>query len=209
VKWVLGALAAVVVLIGCVAWFGYRKLQQFATLPPVSTVTIAAPAGRVFASLASGDSLSTWMLTPSEVSSAHDGLLKVGDTIRSEPLGKMPDRTREALAQNNTWVVTALVPDKLVAMEKHIVGRRGDVGIQRRDSLIAIGDSTRIVSTFSSASMDSLGIDPATGRRGAVADMAVKVMMGAMRMQGDLEHSRMKDHIERRVEPAGAPRKTP
>jgi hypothetical protein len=57
-KWLGGCLVIVVVVIAIGVWTGYRKLSQFSGPNKPETVAIAAPASRVFASVANADSLS-------------------------------------------------------------------------------------------------------------------------------------------------------
>src|SRR3954467_14403420 len=108
-KWILGCLGLIVVVVACAVWYGYRKLQTFADKPPVSTITIAAPPSRVFASMASADSFETW--TGATVVKSPHGLLKTGDTVMM--VGGVTDTaTKRAM-----WVVSALDPNKLIATE--------------------------------------------------------------------------------------------
>jgi uncharacterized protein YndB with AHSA1/START domain len=186
-KWILGCLGLIVVVVACALWFGYRKLQTFADLPPVATVTIAAPPSRVFASLASADSMTTWMTQGTQVTSPRHGLLMPGDTVM------IVGTVKDTLHKRAMWIVTSVVPDKLFAIEMRNEGT-GAVGISRRDSLVAVGGSTLVASWFA---MDSLRtMKREKGAAGAVIDMTGKLVLSALRLEANGELKRLKARIE-------------
>jgi uncharacterized protein YndB with AHSA1/START domain len=193
-KWILGCLGLAIVVVACVVWFGYRKLQTFTDLPPVSTVTIAAPPSRVFASLASADSMTTWMMEGTEVTSPHHGLLVPGDTVM------MVGAVTDTLHHRGMWIVTAAIPDKLFAIEMRNEETH-EVGDQRRDSLIAVGDSTEVVSSFADRVVDSLMARSKSAADKTMAGMTRRLMLSAMRLEGDAELKRLKARIDGRVAP--------
>jgi hypothetical protein len=193
-KWILGCLGLAIVVVACALWYGYRKLQTFADLPPVSTVTIMAPPSRVFASLASADSMTTWMIEGTKVTSPHHGLLVPADTVMM--MGTLTDTLRHRAM----WIVTGVTSDKLFTIEMRSEST-GEVAIARRDSLIAVGDSTQIVSSFTSPMFDDSvrAAQKKGGAAGAMMGMARKVMMSAQRLDTDAELKRLKARIEGRV----------
>jgi hypothetical protein len=74
----------------------------------------------------------------------------------------------------------------------------GGTMFMRRDSLISVGDSTRVVSAFTAPMLDSLQRkgDSSGRAAGAVMGMASNVMIGALRMMSEQELKRLKGHIE-------------
>lgn len=202
-KWILGCLGLIVVVVACALWYGYRKLQTFTDQPPVSTITIAAPPSRVFATLASADSMSTWMMNGTEVRSPHHGLLVPGDTVMI--VGTIKDTaTNRAM-----WIVTAVEPDKLFAIEMRNE-RTKEVGIWRRDSLVAVGDSTQVISTFAFNMNDStIKAQTKSSTSKAAVQMIGKLMLSGLRLEGDQELKRIKNRIEGRAEKPDSAAKPP
>src|SRR5207237_9897962 len=80
-KWLGGCLVVVVVVLAIGFWSAYRKLSQFSGPNKAETVAITAPVTRVFASIADGDSLSSWMAEGMGVRASHHGMLVPGDAI--------------------------------------------------------------------------------------------------------------------------------
>src|SRR5688572_28704747 len=128
-KWIAGCLGLIVVVVGFGLWFGYRKLRTFADAPPISTVTIQAPASRVFASMADVDSMTEWRAEGLGIRSSRRGLLRQGDSlvIQSRSTGDDPP-------MRATWVVSAIRPNKLIALEA-LNDSTGAIMFTRRDSL--------------------------------------------------------------------------
>src|SRR5258708_9965630 len=112
-KWVLGILGVGVVFVCVAAWYGYRKLQSFAGQGP-SSVTIGAPASRVFASIADADSLKEWRTEGLGIRSSRQGRLVVGDTLVVQNRGTTATNSRQS---RSTWVVSGVIPDVLLALE--------------------------------------------------------------------------------------------
>jgi len=196
-KWIGGCLGVVVVVVGFGIWFGYRKLSTFAEAPPVSTVTIMAPPARVFASIADADSMTEWRSEGLGIRSSRRGLLRLGDTLLVQSRSANDNRPMRA-----TWVVSAVTPDRLLAFEVRD-DSSGAIMFTRRDSLVAMGDATQIVSSFTSPMLDSVRAkhaDSGSGATGAVISMGSKLMISAMRLQSDQELKRLKSRIEGRVE---------
>jgi uncharacterized protein YndB with AHSA1/START domain len=192
-KWVLGLLGVAVVFVCLAAWYGYRKLQSFAGEGP-SSVTISAPANRVFASIADADSMTEWRTEGLAIRSSRHGQLAVGDTVLAQtgsPSARNSGRSRSA------WIVIAMIPDVLLALEV----RNDSTGVtmfMRRDSLASLGDSTRVVSTFSAPMLDKLRSrrDTSGKARSAMLNLASNVMIAGLRVMSDQELKRLKGHIE-------------
>jgi uncharacterized protein YndB with AHSA1/START domain len=192
-KWILGILGAAVVFVCFAAWYGYRKLQSFAGEGP-SSVTIGAPASRVFASMADADSMKEWRSEGLGIRASRQGRLAVGDTLVVQNSSTTTTSSRRS---RSTWVVTAVIPDVLLALEVRN-DSSGEAMFMRRDSLIALGDSTRVMSTFSSPVFDKLKRrgDTSGKARSAMLNLASNVMIAGLRMVSDQELKRLRGHIE-------------
>ncbi|MEX2155181.1 MAG: hypothetical protein WD825_17680 [Gemmatimonadaceae bacterium] len=201
-KWIGGCLGLIVVVVGFGMWFGYRKYESFTSAPPISTVTILAPANRVFASIADADSMIEWRSEGLGIRSPRRGLLKLGDTLLVQSRSAGDNRPTRA-----TWVVSALTPGKLLALEVRD-DSTGMIMFTRRDSLVDLGDATQIVSTFAAPMLDSVRARHADsgGAARAMIGMGSKLVISAMRLQSDQELRRLKSRIEGRVELDSVPR---
>ena len=192
-KWMKGCLV-ILTLLALAMWWGYRKMASVASGPPPD-VTIHAPASRVFASLANGDSIPTWMGRGNVVLVSRHGMVLPGDTISVQlrrAFGGRFERIR--------WIVSAVVPDKLVVLEVRS-DTTGTLLGTRRDSLISMGDSTRVVSNVVVALPDSIrrAAKSDTGTKGsadAMIDMTSRMIFSAFRMESKLDLTRLKTRIE-------------
>ena len=192
-KWMKGCLV-ILALLALAMWWGYRKMASVASGPPPD-VTIHAPASRVFASLANGDSIPTWMGRGNVVVVSRHGMVLPGDTISVQlrrAFGGRFERIR--------WIVSAVVPDKLVVLEVRS-DTTGTLLGTRRDSLISMGDSTRVVSNVVVALPDSIrrAAKSDTGTKGsadAMIDMTSRMIFSAFRMESKLDLTRLKTRIE-------------
>jgi uncharacterized protein YndB with AHSA1/START domain len=192
-KWVLGLLGVAVVFVCLAAWYGYRKLQSFAAEGP-SSVIILAPASRVFASIADADSMKEWRSEGLGIRASRQGRLAVGDTLVVQSSSTTTSSRRSS---RSTWVVTAVIPDVLMALEVRN-DSTGEPMFMRRDSLISLGDSTRVMSTFSSPMFDRLKTrgDTSGRAKGAMLNLASNVMIAGLRVVSDQELKRLRGHIE-------------
>lgn len=194
-KWIGGGCLLIIAIVCVVGYAGFRKMSQIADAGPSVTVMIGAPAGRVFASLANADSQSTWRKGSSVMRTSRKGVFVAGDTLFT-----VARDTQPSLA----WVIEAIVTDELIAA-KALNQRTGEVVFRRRDSLVAVGDSTRVTSTATMLLPDSLRA--AQGRAEGVSegmfDFAMKLGSAAMRMEAETELKALKRRIE------GVPRTRP
>ena len=177
-KWVGGCFVLVVVLIAGGAWFAMRTMRDSVGPDGTVRVSIAAPPERVYASLSNGDSLQTWMAQGSTVTTWRNGPLVVGDSIKVA--------LRRSVGPPIVWRVRELVPNRVVALEL----TQGDgraMGV-RKDSLVAAGDSTVVVSVVTSSSRDSTK----SSARGVGADMVLSMF----RLQAKLELQSLKARLE-------------
>ena len=182
-KWIGGCLVLVVVLIAGGSWFAMRSMRNSLGPDGSARVTIAAPPQRIYASMSNGDSLKTWMAQGSTVTTWHGGPLVVGDSIKVE--------LRRSLGMSQPpmiWIVRELVPDRVVALEL-TQGAGRAIGV-RRDSLVAAGDSTVVVSIVTSSLNDST--------KSSAAGVAGDMVLSMFRLQSKLELQSLKARLEGR-----------
>ena len=182
-KWIGGCLVLVVVLIAGGSWFAMRSMRNSLGPDGSARVTIAAPPQRIYASMSNGDSLKTWMAQGSTVTIWHGGPLVVGDSIKVE--------LRRSLGMSQPpmiWIVRELVPDRIVALEL-TQGAGRAIGV-RRDSLVAAGDSTVVVSIVTSSLNDST--------KSSAAGVAGDMVLSMFRLQSKLELQSLKARLEGR-----------
>ena len=187
-KWIVGAAVLVVVLLVGTCWYGYKKLTSGGDS---ATVTIAATPDRVFASLADPDSMVVWMGGGSKVAAPHHGMLREGDTLHIET--GTPGRSQ----QQYIWVVGEVAPPRLLVLQMR--SDTSGVFATRRDSLVASGDSTTIISTIASPMIDSMRTQRGdTGGRvgGALLNFGSKVLIAAFRIVSEHELKRLKARLE-------------
>ena len=187
-KWLGGCLIVVVVLFVVLFWWSLRTIRENTEPDGSIAVTIGAPPERVFASLASADSLPTWMAQGNTVVTTRRGLLERGDMIRVRFQG-MP---RDAMA----WQVAEVVPNVRVVLQ--LSDSSGRAVALRRDSLSRQGDSTRISSRLVSPLLDgsARASDSSAAGGDAIFDMTSSLVLSMFRMQSKLELTRLKERIE-------------
>jgi uncharacterized protein YndB with AHSA1/START domain len=190
-KWIIGVLAAIVLVIGIMMYRGY---QQMTSGGDSATVTIAASPARVFAALATPDSMATWVTAVRVVAPLGRGVLAVGDTLRME--------LSNGTAPGQRWIVREVAPPTRVVFEQLMDSvARGAAFFVRRDSLAAKGDSTIVVTSFSTPFMASISAASADsgGKRavvGAMVSGSSKLMIGTQRILQELNLKRLKAHVE-------------
>jgi uncharacterized protein YndB with AHSA1/START domain len=171
-RWIAGGCLVLAVLIAGVAYWGYRKASSFADLGPAS-ILIEAPPERVFASIATAESLWTWRAFSGKPRMTRTGMLVRGDTILDE-------NSRNPKA-SMMWVIDSVVPGKLVV--SHAIVRTSAMPLPmstRRDSVSAEGAMARLTTV----------IDLAAG------PAASKMMLGALRLGSQAEQEKLKSRIE-------------
>ena len=181
-KWIGGCLVLVIVLLAGGSWFAMRTMRESLEPDGSARVTIAAPPQRIYSSLSNGDSIRTWMAAGNTITTWRHGPLVIGDSIRVELNRRLGPQ------MPMIWRVSELVPNGLVAMEL-MEQTSGRVMGVRRDSLVAIGDSTMVVSTVVSKLL------PDT-TRSATAEVAGDMMLSMFRLQAKLELQGLKGRIE-------------
>jgi uncharacterized protein YndB with AHSA1/START domain len=201
-KWIGGCLLVVILLIVGSLWWGYQTMQSSLSPDGSAAVTIGGTPARVFASLANGDSIQAWMASGSSVITSRHGPLQVGDTVRVE---MQPGRGLRV--QRLLWVVSEVAPDRALGLELR-TDTSTRVMALRRDSLVAMGDSTKLVSTVVSPMMDSLAnVRNSDGKKsgGRIADLTADLLLSAFRMQSKLELLRLKAMVEGKPVPDRLP----
>jgi uncharacterized protein YndB with AHSA1/START domain len=197
-KWVLRIFAGLVVLVALVAWWGYSKYKKFTAGGNTTTVSIHAPAERVFASLANADSVTTWVGPGATPVATRHGMMQPGDTLRVESTSGRGSRNGAF-----TWMVTEVRLNQLLAMELR-ADTSNSVFATRRDSLVQMGDSTLVITTVGSPMFDSARTTLRDSvRKGAsvMLDFGSKIALSAFRVQSENELRRLKAHIEGRPLP--------
>jgi len=197
-KWIVRILVAVCLLVLVGGWWGYQAMQKNLSSDGTERVTIAGTPARVFAALANGDSVPKWMANGNRVTSTRHGPLAVGDSLQvaMKSTFGVPQRPM-------TWQIIEVVPDHLLAFQLVSDSTRRVIAV-RRDSLVAVGDSTSIVSTVMSPLLDSIQ----TARRGpkpkasdGMVSLGSSIVISAFRMQSKLDLLQLKAHIENRKVP--------
>jgi uncharacterized protein YndB with AHSA1/START domain len=188
-KWIASGCLVIIVVIGVVAYLGYRQLKTVAAAGPSVSVGIHAPATRVFASMSHTDSLPAWFAPNASIRTPKRGALALGDTLYL--VGRRDSVPRMA------WVVDTIVPNAILAM-RWIALPSGMMLTRRRDSLSVSGDSTFVTSTVSSFLSDSLSAAKSRsgGVGGGMIDMTSTMGIAGARMQAEAEYKRLKTHIE-------------
>jgi len=202
VKWLGGCLLVALALIVAALWWGYNSMQSSIEPDGSTSVMIGASPSRVFASLADGDSVATWMAQGNTVRTSRRGPLVTGDIVRIE-MG-----TPGGIAnQSASWVVAEVIPDRLVVFQLLPDSIQGVAAI-RRDSISAEGDSTKLTSRLVSPLIDQVATDEQGRREGGVYGLTSKLMLSMLRMQSRMELMQLKAHIEgsaRALPPATPP----
>ena len=192
-KWVGGCLLAAIVLVGVFFWWGYRAMQDSLAPDGTATVTIGATPGRVFASLAHGDSAATWRAEGNLVTTSRRGPLVPGDSLRIQMR-----QTVGMPSQTMTWQVKEVVPDRVLVIQLMTDSTHRVLAV-RRDSLAASGDSTTVVSTIAPAMPDSAlpaGSEGRAQKGDGLLALSSDLLLSMFRMQSKLELMRLKARIE-------------
>jgi hypothetical protein len=193
-KWIVIALLAIIVLLGGTCYAGYRRVAGGGN---VVQVAMAATQDRVFAALTHPDSLAVWMPPATMIASTGKGAFQPGDTIRIAPPSIAEDANRR---NGEVWVVREVHAPTLLVVDGVQFDVLGYPSVlhTRYDSLVAIGDSTRVVSTFRQhARMRNASLDTGGPPPPAVLGMAEKLIVGSSRIRFESELRRLKTHVEK------------
>jgi len=191
-KWLGGCLLIGLVVVGMGVWSSWRKLSPYSGPNGPETTVIAAPASRVFASLANADSISSWMNPSLGVRAAHHGMLVAGDTLKIGAKGRLTFG-----AEPMKWIVVDVRPDQLFALQLRS-DSTGKILATRQFTIAARGDSTLVTSEVSTPVADSIRASRTDTLKRSDAWIAglSKMMMASLRMQSHLEMEELKRHIE-------------
>lgn len=188
-KWIASGCLVIILIVGIVAYAGYRKMSTIAAEGPAVTVAIKGTPERVFASMAHTDSLGTWFSQGIAIRAKREGMLAAGDSLFL--------MTRGDSVPRSAWIIDSVAPNQLVVM-RWVMLQNGMVMHRRRDSLAATGDSTRVTSTIVAAMTDSLAAarGQASKVTGGMLDMASTLGTAGARIQAEQELRRLKLRIE-------------
>jgi uncharacterized protein YndB with AHSA1/START domain len=191
-KWIVGIVLVVIVGLAGTCWYAYQKLTAGGDS---TTTTIGATPERIFASLADADSMPFWLGSRASVRASHPGPVTVGDTLRIDAA----DDSARGSNSRITWIVSDVQPAKLLVMQIRSDSNDQVIATQR-DSLVAVGDSTMLITTVASPLMDSLRAAHSDSVRGKLAGAAIgmgsKIMLGAFRTMSERSHQRLKARLE-------------
>ncbi len=183
-KWLGGCAVVAVILIVGGAYFAMRTVRESLSPDGSARVAIHAPPERVFASLASADSVATYTSAGNKVTVNRTGPLQVGDSIRTELRTTLGMKTQPMI-----WIVKEIVPNQKIVFQMGAMGSKAP-GAIKSDSLFAKGDSTIVVGRLAVQLPDSSKAD-------ATSDM----MNTMFQMQSKLELESLKIRIEGKAAP--------
>jgi uncharacterized protein YndB with AHSA1/START domain len=193
-KWILGAVLVIVIALAGTCFAGYQKLTAGGD---TLAVTIRGSRDRVFRLLTTPDSMVAWMNPASTVAPTGKGQLRPGDTLRiSSPIGSgNPPRT-----QTRLWVVRELVAPTTFVVDGIQFDPSGTPHVvnTRRDSLVVVGDSTSVLSTFTMpSSFNGIQTDSGGGATGKMMAMTQKMLLGTVKMYEQTQLKQLKAYVEK------------
>ena len=188
-KWLGGCLLVCIVLVILLFWWSLKSIQDSVAPDGSISVMIAAPPERVFASMATADSLPSWMSEGSSLEATRRGRLEPGDVLRMTIRGT----DKGALS----WHVTEVVPNRLVALQLR-ADSIGEIVATKRDSLSVEGDSTRVSSRLVSQLLERRVASPNDTVRASdgIADVTATMILSMFRLQSRSGLERLKSRIE-------------
>jgi hypothetical protein len=188
-KWVLIIVGVILVgLLGTCFW-GYKQLTGGGG---TAEVTLASTPERAWAWLNTGDSVAALADSVTTVTWTGTGAFAVGDTIRMRSVA-----AAGAAQSNFEWIVTRVDSPTVRVLSAFQDTLRAPV-LERIDSLVPVGDSLRISSTFTLPLFGAENRPDSMGKLGgAILSGTGKMMQGAMRLTTQLELERLKARLER------------
>jgi hypothetical protein len=186
-RWILGIIVIVILGLVGTCYAGYRRLTSGDN---IVTTPVPYDARHAFALLSDRDSLIEWLPDGTTATPAGHGALRVGDTIRVAAPARRNVSTGRAV---QVWVVREVKAPAVIAIEgiEFDPGGLPHTGFTRRDSIVAAGDSSHIVSTFVGFPLLSQSESAASGSAvtASLLGAADRVRLGAARMmwQGQLQ----------------------
>lgn len=190
-KWIVGILLALVVVVAGTCWYGYTKLTAGGD---TATVVIATTPERAWSYLSDPDSLAVWQDSTGAVRVWSDSTpgLALGDSMW---IGRLDNTTRN-VRRDMAWVLTRL--ESPTVLEWSAVDDSTGVAFMRRtDSLAARGDSVEIRITYTATLFDSLrAADSVGGITGRLLGGTSAVMVSAMRLTSEGQLAGLKARLE-------------
>jgi hypothetical protein len=186
-KWILGIIVALALLIGGSCYFGYRELTSEG---PTASVNLAGVTPeQAWSYLTVPDSMQTWRDSTTRLTTSRDSALTLGDTVRLTSVG------RSNRSSDLTWVLHRIEPYRVIEWVSASNEQDGN-RLHRLDSLVPTGDSLRLSSTFLAPSMDSMAAADSIGKMGrGLLSSAGKMLVGVMRLMAQDDLERLKQHI--------------
>lgn len=188
-KWIL--IVILVLVLGAVGtcWYGYKKITAGGG---TVAVTVATTPERAWSYFTTPDSFRVWQDSGTTVRFSNDSLIAVGDTVWLAGNEGATINARERMM----WVLERAEAPRLLVWAARDDSSRVEI-VRRTDSLVALGDSVRLVSSFTSPGMDSIRVnDSVGGVGGRLLGGAGKLAAGAMRMLAERDLARLKLRLE-------------
>lgn len=187
-KWIL-IIAGVIMLgvLGTCFW-GYKQITSGG---PTASVMVQTTPERAWGWLSNQDSLQALADSGMTVRVSGNGLLEVGDSLTVHTSMKVV----EGASPDIVWVVTRVeAPHMRAFSARQDPSKPG--ALERVDSLVQVGDSVRISSTYSVST--PAGSPAATKGKveSAMLGSAAKVLVGAMRHLGQHDLENLKARLE-------------
>jgi uncharacterized protein YndB with AHSA1/START domain len=187
-KWILGTILVLVLAVMGTCWYGFNKITSGGGL---ATVTVATTPERAWHYFTMPDSLRAWQDSGSTVTFSTDSMLAVGDTMWLESRSPGAPST-----QRMRWTLEQMQAPQVLVWSARDDSSRVEI-VRRTDSIVALGDSVRLVSVFASPAMDSISASDSVGGFGErLLNSAGKVAAGAMRMLAERDLGRLKARLE-------------
>lgn len=187
-KWILGIILVLVVAVMGTCWYGYSKITSGGG---VASVTVATTQERAWNYFTMPDSFQVWQDSTTTLTFSTDSVLMVGDTVW------MQSRTPGSNASNRMrWTLQQMEAPRLLVWSARSDTSSVEI-VRRTDSIVAMGDSVRLVSVFDTPAMDSIGVNDSIGGFGQkLLNSAGKMAAGAMRMLAERDLGRLKARLE-------------
>jgi hypothetical protein len=188
-KWILGGIAALALLLAGTCWYGYKRLTAGGD---TARVAILTSPDRVWSHLIVLDSLRAWQDSSTTLTSTGDSVLEVGDTVRMESRVGSGVRTGN---QRMLWVVSRVDSPRVVVW----AARDDSTGMevfQRIDSIGIAGDSVILSSRFASPVVDSLRQADSGGLGQRILGGVGNMMSSAFRAMAERDLARLKARLE-------------
>lgn len=189
-KWILGIILLLVVVVVGTCWYGYSKLTGAGQ---TASVIVATTPDRVWRYYTMPDSFRVWQDSSSRVTFSTDSAnLAVGDTVWLESQMRTPTGSTSRM----TWVLEQMDMPRTLVWAARDDSTRAEI-VRRTDSIVVDGTVLRLVTVLASPAMDSIAAsDSVGGLSGRLLKGAGKMAAGAMRMLAQADLERLKARLE-------------